>query len=126
MIMTLSQFKTYQQGRKKHKPSRRIASPKKLLINKPNAVKYNGVEYNIGQPKRSNREGKKYMVEVEYQGRKKTVHWGAKGYQDYLTHKDENRRKRFQARHRAIKMKDGSIAANNPLQPAYYSTKYNW
>jgi hypothetical protein len=59
-------------------------------------------------------------------GKKKTVHWGAKGYSDYLQHQDKDRRRQFQKRHGAIKLKDGRIAANNPMQPAYYATKYNW
>ena len=34
-------------------------------------------------------------------GRKKTVHFGAKGYSDFTKHKDVERRKRYDARHRA-------------------------
>ena len=45
---------------------------------------------------KSNRAGKKYMARVNA----KTVHFGAKGYQDYTTHKDEKRKASYLARHR--------------------------
>jgi hypothetical protein len=115
-------------SRDKKKRSKRVVSTNKLLQKGNKTVKYNGQSYSIGKPSKSNRESKKYMIQVENKstGQKKTVHWGAKGYSDFLQHKDKKRRKNFQARHGAIKLKDGSIAANNPMQPSYYATKYNW
>ncbi len=38
--------------------------------------------------KRSTRKGKKYMVEID----SKTIHFGAKGYEDYTIHHDEARK----------------------------------
>lgn len=112
--------------KKKRKP--RVVGVNKLRQKGNKTVKYNNNTYKIGKPELSNRGSKKYKVQVENTntGQKKTVHWGATGYSDYLQHKDKARRKRFQSRHGAIKLKDGSIAANNPMQPAYYATKYNW
>ena len=45
---------------------------------------------------KSNRVGKKYMARVN----EKTVHFGAMGYEDYTTHKDEKRKASYLARHR--------------------------
>jgi hypothetical protein len=46
---------------------------------------------------KSDREGKKYMVEVDG----KTIHFGAEGYEDYTKHKDPERKKRYITRHKA-------------------------
>lgn len=106
----------------------KVSSPKKLLVKGARNVEYKGKSYSISKPELSNRPSKKYKVTVEEKGTgtKKTVHWGAKGMSDYTIHKDSARRERFQARHQAIKLKDGTKAADNPLQPAYYATHYNW
>ena len=45
---------------------------------------------------KSSRAGKKYMAKVG----DKTVHFGATGYEDYTTHKDEKRKAAYLARHR--------------------------
>jgi hypothetical protein len=52
--------------------------------------------------KKSTNSKKKYMV-ILYDGDKKikTIHFGATGYQDYTTHKDDERKKRYIKRHRA-------------------------
>ena len=46
--------------------------------------------------KKSNRPGKKYMVNVDG----KTVHFGASGMSDYTIHKDSERMGRYIARHK--------------------------
>ena len=45
---------------------------------------------------KSSRAGKKYMAKVG----DKTVHFGATGYQDFTTSKDERRKKSYLARHK--------------------------
>ena len=45
---------------------------------------------------KSSRPAKKYMVRFDG----KTVHFGAAGYEDFTTHGDENRKKRYLARHK--------------------------
>ena len=45
---------------------------------------------------RSTNAGKKYMAQVG----EKTVHFGASGYGDYTTHKDEKRKASYLARHK--------------------------
>jgi hypothetical protein len=44
---------------------------------------------------KSTRAQKKYMVRVD----DVTVHFGAKGYDDFTTHKDERRKKMYLSRH---------------------------
>ena len=44
----------------------------------------------------SSRNDKKFMARVD----EKTIHFGAKGYQDFTTHKDPKRKERYLARHK--------------------------
>ena len=47
---------------------------------------------------------KKFKVTILYpNGRKKTVQFGAKGYSDYTIHKDKERMKRYDSRHKPSK-----------------------
>tara|TARA_R100000734_G_C3319038_1_gene114106 strand:+ start:815 stop:1105 length:291 start_codon:yes stop_codon:yes gene_type:complete len=46
--------------------------------------------------KQSTRANKKFMVKVD----NKTIHFGAKGMEDFTTHKDPERKKRYIARHK--------------------------
>lgn len=51
---------------------------------------------------KSSKTGKKWKVTIEgKQGRTKTVHFGASGYQDYTQHKDKERKERYLARHKS-------------------------
>ena len=52
---------------------------------------------------KSNREGKKWMVEIEKPNslKTKTVHFGASGMSDFTIHKDWNRWENYKKRHRA-------------------------
>lgn len=45
---------------------------------------------------KSSRKDKKYMVKLN----NKTIHFGAKGYEDYTTHKDRKRKRSYEGRHR--------------------------
>jgi hypothetical protein len=45
---------------------------------------------------KSTRAGKKYMAEVN----NKTIHFGATGYEDFTTSKDEKRKASYLARHK--------------------------
>ena len=47
--------------------------------------------------KKSPRKEKKWMIELD-NGKK--VHFGATGYSDYTKHKDHDRMKRYEARHK--------------------------
>lgn len=113
-------------------PEASKVSPDKLRLRGGRKVEYNGASYRIGKAENSDRKGKKYKAVVVKLGEKgkplakKTVHWGAEGYQDYYVHKDKKRRENFQKRHQAIKKKDGSLAHKDPMSPAYHATKHSW
>jgi hypothetical protein len=49
----------------------------------------------------SEKADKKYKAVVEDGESKKTIHFGAKGMSDYTKHHDEERKKRYEDRHRA-------------------------
>ena len=64
---------------------------------------------------KSTREGKKMMAVFYKDGKKlKTVHFGAIGYEDFTTHKDEERKARYIKRHQKENWNDymsaGSLA----------------
>jgi len=102
-------------------------SSTKFIIKGKKRVEHGGLTYSISKPSSSQRKNKKYQVTVERSdGKKKTVAFGQKGYQDFTEHKDPDRRRRYQARASAIKKKDGSLAKDDPFSPNYYSTKYTW
>lgn len=48
---------------------------------------------------RSSRADKKYQVVIESEGRKKTIHFGARGYSDFTTNKSDLLKKSYIARH---------------------------
>jgi hypothetical protein len=47
------------------------------------------------------------------------VRFGARGYDDYLQHKDEKRRANFKARHNCSDKKD-------KLTPGWWACNFNW
>lgn len=47
----------------------------------------------------SNRKDKKYSAIIIDDGKPKTIHFGATGYDDFTTHKDEDRRQKYEKRH---------------------------
>ena len=52
---------------------------------------------NIVILKKSSKSGKKYMVNVEG----KTIHFGASGYSDFTLHKDPDRKRLYNIRHKS-------------------------
>lgn len=82
----------------------------------------------------STRKNKKYMS-VTPLGR--IVHWGDRSMQHYidktplqyykkLNHYDKERRRRYLARAKGIKDKDGKLTWNNKESANYYSIHYLW
>jgi hypothetical protein len=63
---------------------------------------------------------KKYVAVFDTDGVKKTTHFGAKGYPDYTTHKDKDRRNLYIKRHK----KD--LETNDPTRPGYLSMYILW
>jgi len=47
----------------------------------------------------SNRKDKKYSAIIVEDGKTKTIHFGASGYDDYTTHKDDKRKDNYTKRH---------------------------
>ena len=72
--------------------------------------------------KKSNRKNKKYMVLYK----KKWIHFGDSRYEDFLQHKDEDRRKNFKIRMSKIMLKNGIPAINVKSQPAFWSYNVTW
>lgn len=73
-------------------------------------------------PYSSQRQGKKLYV--IYNG--KEIHFGARGYSDFLDHKDPVRRKRYRARARGIMLANGKPAYRNRNHPAFYAYYILW
>jgi predicted patatin/cPLA2 family phospholipase len=71
----------------------------------------------------STRPEKKYVY-IKPNG--KLVHFGAQGYQDYLDHKDKNRRKAYRSRHSKIITKNGKLAYKVYESPAFLSYYLLW
>lgn len=68
---------------------------------------------------KSNKSNKKYKAEIE---NGKTIHFGAKGYEDYTTHKNSARKDLYVQRHRGREKwgKDGIETAG------YYAKHLLW
>ena len=84
--------------------------------------------------KKSTRKGKKYMVRTP---KGKLIHFGASSMQQFkdttglglythLNHGDKERRKRYLARAKGIKDKNGNLTWKNPESPNYYAVRYLW
>jgi hypothetical protein len=60
------------------------------------------MEYDLVKIVKSTKSGKKMMAVFKNKktGRTKTIHFGATGYEDYTTHKDDERKNRYIERHK--------------------------
>lgn len=85
--------------------------------------------------KKSTNPSKKLMVTVEKDGKKRTVHFGARSMEHFKDktgiwkskdHGDATRRKSFRARMSGIIKKDGTKAVNDPFSPAYHALRILW
>lgn len=56
----------------------------------------------------------------------KKVHFSSPKYEDYLIHKDEERRKKYLARAKKIKNKAGELTFENPESPNFWSVNLLW
>ena len=71
----------------------------------------------------STRKINKYMVTLK-SGKK--VHFGSSKYEDYLTHKDKDRRDIYLARATKIKNKQGELTYNIPESANFWSVHLLW
>lgn len=65
---------------------------------------------------------KKYYV--IYNG--KRINFGAEGMSDFTIHKDPERRRRYRARHMAIKDKHGQLVYKLKTSPSFWSLRLLW
>lgn len=84
---------------------------------------------------KSTKPEKKLMVIVEKDGKKRTIHFGARsmghfrdktGIWKSKDHGDKDRRKSFRARMSGIIRKDGTKAVSDPMSPAYHALRILW
>jgi len=84
--------------------------------------------------KKSTRKNSKYMVKTP---KGKWIHFGSSSMEQYkdstglglyshLNHLDKDRRKRYLARAKGIKNKQGELTWKDPESSNYYSIKYLW
>ena len=71
----------------------------------------------------SKRKDKKYTVTLDS---RKKIHFVSPKYEDYLSHKDEERRKKYLKRAKAIKNKQGELTFKNPQSANYWSINLLW
>ena len=71
----------------------------------------------------SKRKDKKYLVTLE-SGKK--IHFGSTKHEDYLSHKDDDRRKKYLKRAKGIKNKQGELTFEKPESANYWSIKLLW
>ena len=71
----------------------------------------------------STRKNNKYMVKLP-SGKK--VHFGSPKYEDFLIHKDEDRRKKYRSRAMKIKDKHGELTYTNPESPNFWAINLLW
>tara|TARA_R110001599_G_scaffold170778_1_gene361137 strand:+ start:227 stop:487 length:261 start_codon:yes stop_codon:yes gene_type:complete len=81
----------------------------------------------LNKPFKSSNPKKKYSVYVMKNGKKKIIHFGAKGMDDWRSGTaTKEQRASFRARMKGIKRKDGSYAYKDKTSPAYWSLNYLW
>ena len=112
------------------KPTKSFEKPKKL-IQKDSPQKYllQGDDFKRLQKKAkklgassldySQRKNNKYMVEYD----NKKIHFGSANSEDYLTHKDPDRRDKYLTKAKKISNKDGQLTHLLPSYPNYWSVK---
>ena len=70
----------------------------------------------------STRKNKKYVVNV----RGKDIHFGDSRYEDYLDHRDDERRKRYLARATRIRNKRGQLTYRDPSSANFWAVHILW
>jgi len=86
-------------------------------------LKYRAINlYGAKKLEYSNNMNKKYVV--TYKNNK--IHFGDTRYEDYLIHKDKNRRNRYRKRTSKIKDKDGNLTYKDPNSANFWSYHLLW
>lgn len=71
---------------------------------------------------KSTRKNNKFMLIKN--GKK--IHFGHPDYEDFLDHKDKDRRKKYLSRARGIRDGNGKLTHKNKNSPNYYSINLLW
>lgn len=101
---------------------------------KEKVVRYRGQTFKVSPSKPSTAKNKKRMRVIENikTGRKKTVHYGHTGYQNYggssgkYVHRSKKRQANYLTRSAGIKDKSGRLTKDNPLSPNYHARRDLW
>lgn len=92
------------------------------LKRKGGKIQYHGDSFDgYNKPKRApSGSPKKYVVLAKNKaGEVKKIGFGARGYQDFLQHKDSKRRANFKSRHNCS-------SETNKLTARWWACNYNW
>lgn len=102
--------------------------PSNLRVSGGRTIEYMGNTYKVQGIEPSTRKYKKYKANVlnTTTGESYSPHFGDVRYDDYYVHRDPVRRQNFKTRHAGIRLKDGTLAIEDPRQPAYYAYNANW
>ena len=71
----------------------------------------------------STRKNNKYMATLQ-SGKK--IHFGSSQHEDYLIHKDQDKRDKYLARAKKIKNKKGELTYTNPESSNFWSVNLLW
>ena len=105
----------------KPKKSSQKDSPKKSLLKGDDFKKLQKKAKQLGASflDYSKRKNNKYMV--EYEGKK--IHFGSVNTEDFIIHKDPDRRDKYLSKAMKITNKDGELTYQFPTYPNYWSVK---
>tara|TARA_R110001592_G_scaffold354146_1_gene653595 strand:+ start:1469 stop:1750 length:282 start_codon:yes stop_codon:yes gene_type:complete len=81
----------------------------------------------LNKPFKSKAKGKKFSVYVLKNGKRKLIHFGAKGMDDFRSGTaTAEQRKSYLARAKGIRNKQGQLTWKDKSSPNYWSIKYLW
>ena len=113
-----------QEKPKKPKKSTPKDTPKKTLVKEEDHKRLKKKAKKLGATSLdySKRKNNKYVA--EYNGKK--IHFGSTNTEDYIIHKDLDRREKYLAKAKKITNKNGDYTYNSPSFPNYWSVKLLW
>ena len=78
------------------------------------------------KPVKSSRAGKKGMVYILRDGKKRLLHFGDSSMTDFKRGASKEQRKSYLARSGGIRNKEGKLTKNDKNSANYWSRKINW
>jgi hypothetical protein len=91
-------------------------------MSKLEKVKKLAKKYGAEEVKLSTRKNKKFMVKYK----NKWVHFGQKGYEDFLDHKDPKRRKNYRTRAKGIRDGQNRLTYKLKTSPNFWAVNVLW